>query len=86
MEVVANLLRAPYPLEHPHYKRIYVKSGALSGYSLYTCNCCRIKLLGEKELLEHNGQIGHEASMERIISDMLNNATQNCEYDVIVHE
>lgn len=81
MEIIENLLRASYPLRsHAHHKKIFEKCGKFVDTNLYSCNCCKIKLLGDAELLEHNTSFGHQAQMESHISEMLKKTIQN-KYD-----
>lgn len=76
-KTVDSLLRAPYPFDHEHNKTIYQQCGRMfhSQKNLYLCNFCKIKLLGEAELLEHNKNFGHQAEMEKQIAEMLKKST-----------
>lgn len=58
------LLNASYPFYHPHYKRIYEKSDKFS--NVFHCNICHLKLLGEKQLTEHNHSFKHQLEIEQL--------------------
>ncbi|XP_031640643.1 uncharacterized protein LOC116352297 [Contarinia nasturtii] len=78
-KTVNSLLNAPYPFDHEHFKTIYEKDkdeqSLFAQANLYKCNFCKIKLLGEKSLLEHNKSFNHQAEMEKQIEDMLSKLT-----------
>lgn len=76
-KTVGNLLCAPYPLEKSQFKTIFEK--CVDFYCvkerLYKCNVCKIKLLGDSELLKHNKCFKHQTELEKVIMDMLQNPT-----------
>ncbi|XP_055319527.1 uncharacterized protein LOC129577090 [Sitodiplosis mosellana] len=76
-KTVANLLRAPYPFPHEHHRTIYEQCGRMffTQINLYRCNFCKIKLLGEPQLLDHNKSFGHQTEMEKEIAVRLKKST-----------
>lgn len=77
--MVKNLLKAPYPFFHEYYKTIYEqeKNGLCGQVNFYKCNFCKIKLLGDKQLWEHNKCFRHQKAMEMQIDEVLAKSTFN---------
>lgn len=70
-----SLLNAPYPFNHKHHKRMYEKSDKFS--NVYHCNICHVKLLGDKELTEHNRCLLHQMNIQNLFSQILEKSTND---------
>lgn len=86
MKVVENLLNTPFPLplENGHHRTIFEKCGKLAETNMYNCNICKIKLLGESKLLEHNTNFGHHAALEQHISEVLKSRQNKYDFILII--